>query len=471
MKTIHAWSLLAGITLLAPTVRGKEIVDVGAHECLVILSRQGADLPKGKILAAEGQIGIQERVFTAGRYELDPKTQSWEKHPLVHVAGAEFGDSGAFTRFPEVGVVTALIGDAPPEGQVLASRGQRGIQREVLPPGSYALNPYAYSVETHPAIFIPPGNVGVVTRLVGDLTTSEFASPEQRGIQREVLAPGYYYLNPYEVSVTHVRTGYRQLTFEGNDAITFPTVDSYPIGVEATIVYGLQANDAPYLVKRYGSEANLVDRVLRPQAEYQIRLAGGDMTAREFVDGEARDRFQQKVQDSLKAALESKNVRVLLVLIRSVDVPDTIRRPIQYGKISEEETLTNRAKQELVTTETQLSEFNAKAHIAVAETNAESARLLTEERARSATELERLESEMQLERARFDAEMARARAEFDARKAKAISDAERVVKEAEAEIEARWIQTLGSPEAYTLFRISRGLPKDLKIRFQSPPPK
>ncbi len=45
--------------------------------------------------------------------------------------------------------------------------GERGILREVLTPGSYRINPYAYSYETVPAIEIRVDQVGVRSLMVG----------------------------------------------------------------------------------------------------------------------------------------------------------------------------------------------------------------------------------------------------------------------------------------------------------------
>jgi hypothetical protein len=55
----------------------------------------------------------------------------------------------------KVGVVTSKIGDELPEGVFIAGPGQKGIQRGVIGPGKYRLNPYGYTVEIVDAISIP----------------------------------------------------------------------------------------------------------------------------------------------------------------------------------------------------------------------------------------------------------------------------------------------------------------------------
>lgn len=445
---------------------GKETVDVGAAEMLVVISREGIDLGKGDIFAKENQKGIRHRVFTAGRYELDSDVEQWEKHPLVDVGAGDPG--GAKAKPPQVGIVTALLGDPVPEGQILAETGQRGIQRSVLTPGRYALNPYAFKVELAPATVVPPGNVGVVTRLVGALTTNEFAEPNERGIQRSVLAPGLYFLNPYEVSVSLIRVGFRELTFDGEQIITFPSSDSYPIKVEASVIWGLLPTDAPHLVKRYGSEVNLIDRVLRPQVEYFVRTAGSDLSAKDFVDGDARNRFHERLQNELRAALEAKNVRLLLALIRSIDVPEAVRKPIQIAKIAEEETLTNETRKQTIVAHTDLLAVTSQQQLVISEATSETTRLAAEERARADALVAKARAEFELERAQFVAQISASKREIDSKIAEARRAAELKLAQARAEAEAKRVALFGSTEAYSAWRFATQLPSDLKFALRSP---
>lgn len=66
---------------------------------------------------------------------------------------------------------TRLYGDDLPPGTILATARSKGILRDVLRPGKYRINPFAYTVKAVPAIQIRPGHVGVVTSLTGTLWT------------------------------------------------------------------------------------------------------------------------------------------------------------------------------------------------------------------------------------------------------------------------------------------------------------
>lgn len=105
----------------------------------------------------------------------------------------------------QIAVVTAKNGAPLPPGQILAKKGQRGVQEEVLAEGRHFLNPVTYDHQILPATYVPPGKVGIVTSKGGtELPSGEFlAYPGQKGIWRQALGPGRYRLNPvgYKVEI------------------------------------------------------------------------------------------------------------------------------------------------------------------------------------------------------------------------------------------------------------------------------
>ncbi len=60
----------------------------------------------------------------------------------------------------KLGVLTRLYGEDLPDGQILATEGCKGIVPDVLRPGKYRINPYAYGVQLFDAITIRPGYGG-----------------------------------------------------------------------------------------------------------------------------------------------------------------------------------------------------------------------------------------------------------------------------------------------------------------------
>ena len=116
----------------------------------------------------------------------------------------------------KVGLVTAKVGRDLPQGEFLANAGQKGVWRGVLGPGKYRINPVGYQVDPVDAISIPIGYVGVVTSLAGEKAPEgQFASANQKGIREDVLQPGLYYVNPKEFKVDILEVGINQVSMLG----------------------------------------------------------------------------------------------------------------------------------------------------------------------------------------------------------------------------------------------------------------
>jgi regulator of protease activity HflC (stomatin/prohibitin superfamily) len=113
-----------------------------------------------------------------------------------------------FCRFyvspDKMAIITAKTGKSLPAGEILAEKGQKGVWREVLGEGRYFLNPFFYEWEIKPIIKIDVGKIGLVTAKIGkDLPAGEFlAEKGQKGIQKTVLGPGKYRFNPYGYEIT-----------------------------------------------------------------------------------------------------------------------------------------------------------------------------------------------------------------------------------------------------------------------------
>jgi hypothetical protein len=170
----------------------------------VIIAKNGDPLPEGEILAGPGQKGVRADVLGEGRHFLNPVTFEHEIMPLTLIPNGK------------VGVVTSKVGSSLPTDEFLADAGQKGIQRHVLGPGKYRLNPYGYNVEIVDAVSIPIGYVGVVTSLSGSKAADgEFAVANQKGIRAQVLQPGLYYVNPKQFKIDVLEIGVNQVSLLG----------------------------------------------------------------------------------------------------------------------------------------------------------------------------------------------------------------------------------------------------------------
>src|SRR5687768_10888451 len=204
-------------------------VFVPPGKALMVINKFGDPLPPELIAVPPGQSnkGVQEELRSPGRYFVNPVEYDTKLVDLTIIPAGDpqrwrFDPDGNIIdkgTQPMVGLIASKQGKTPPPGVEVVDPGFKGLQKEVLTPGTYKINPHLFSVTLVPAVVIPPSSVGVVTRLTGDrgATTSVtlsairdstvgpstqptaathnapsrlIAGATQRGVLKEVLQPG-----------------------------------------------------------------------------------------------------------------------------------------------------------------------------------------------------------------------------------------------------------------------------------------
>src|SRR5215510_1127005 len=195
-------------------------VNVGAREIAIKERRYiGAKMPPGRVVATEGEVGIQADVLKPGLHLIKfPFEKVVKKVPLIEI-GAD-----------ELGVIEAIDGEPMPPGRIFApdraqnahnnfqdpiafikQGGVKGIQLRTIPPGLWPIHPYLFRVSVAKATMVPQGKVGVITaadggpldpgRLLGKAITDHrnyqdaeqfIAATGQKGPQVDILTPGVY---------------------------------------------------------------------------------------------------------------------------------------------------------------------------------------------------------------------------------------------------------------------------------------
>ncbi|MDT7688629.1 MAG: hypothetical protein QOE46_1388 [Acidobacteriota bacterium] len=208
------------IFIVAVVLLRRWLVNVGAREIAIKERRYfGAKMPPGRVVATEGEVGIQADVLKPGLHFVKwPFEKVVHKVPLIEI-GAD-----------ELGIVEAIDGEPMPPGRNFAPDraqnahnnfqdpiafikrgGVKGIQLRTLPPGLWPIHPYLFRVSISKTTMIPPGKVGVITASDGDpldagrlngkaidghrnfQDAEQFiASGGQKGPQVETLTPGTY---------------------------------------------------------------------------------------------------------------------------------------------------------------------------------------------------------------------------------------------------------------------------------------
>jgi regulator of protease activity HflC (stomatin/prohibitin superfamily) len=400
--------------------------------------------------------------------------------------------------------------------------GYRGIQRDVLTPGTYKINPAQKEVTLVPAVVVPPGSVGVVTRLIGDVgevtsaTLSEIrasttgpatqaadparrsprrrprsvadpqplvAGPTQRGICADVLQPGIYYLNPYAVKVSIVPIGYDEITLEHPDkSIRFYSRDGYLVEADFTVVWGRSPADAPHIVANIGlDERTGTDRVrtnvIEPAMKAACQNEGAKYGAKELIQGETRSEFQKALKDSLEAQVTNRNVHVLIALIRNISIKDKTGQDategllgtIQRANIEKERDLTNQQKTLTAAKKAELEQALKLVDVAKETVSSETGVKVANIRADAEKLAAETDAARELAVSSVELEIANLEAKRTQILGKAKADVERMKNEAEAQGAKMLIDAFGSPQAYNQYVFAKGFePKDLRFIFAGP---
>lgn len=196
----------------------------------------GGTLSQGRVIAANGEQGLQARTLMPGLHFLPKPFYKVWRIPIIEVPQGS------------IALVTSVDGEPVRTGQLLGrtvpghhsfqdgeaflrSGGQKGPQVDILTPGQYRINTRLFEVELTKAIEVPQGRIATVTAIDGaPLRTGQllgksvvghnnFQSAEaflagggQKGPQVDMITPGMYYINPRMFAVqlaaaVKVRTG------------------------------------------------------------------------------------------------------------------------------------------------------------------------------------------------------------------------------------------------------------------------
>jgi hypothetical protein len=301
----------------------------------------------------------------------------------------------------------------------------------VLTPGSYRINRRGFNVEIAPATEIKPGFVGVVRRMFGKDGASRFAqSADEKGILRDVLQPGLYYINTKEFQVTQTEVGIFQTPFhydvkpELNTSITFISKGGFEISMDCTVEWEIRPNDMPSLVAEYGTRQQVEKTVIDVQAHAIGRDKGVDYGVQDFLEGALREKFQEDFSTELTRVCKGKNVTVHSAFIRNIIIPEAYLQPIRAKQIAAETEITNRAKEATAESEAQVEREFQMIDQKSKEVEAETRRIVAGTDRQSENVVTNTEAEIKKLKAQYAAQIA----ELESENVRVLGDAESKVK-------------------------------------------
>ncbi len=455
---------------------GMERVWVPAGYSLQLTRMTGADAAQEGYAQAD-QKGVMEQMLGPGRHFLVP----WQyTRKLVQDFEVPPG---------HIALLRNNIGKDLPEGRFLAGPDEKGTQLAVLTPGVWRINqfgqtPYVqpgaktdHSGLTQEMTYVPPGYVGVQT----------FAEGTSKGISPKVLQAGYYALNPEQVKVTIVGIGYdvqemdvqytqkdvrdatgghsmQSVPKEGT-GVSFPLADGKQMYLDMTVVWGIYPADAPRIVSDYGTEEDLERKIIVPQILSICKNAGSDLTTKDFIAGNTRDQFQERVTTELQTMGKEKGIHFLIALVKGFHPDPEITATIQARMLAEEEVITLGIEQSRDTVAGELEGGRRKVATALKDFDSETTALVAKQKEEGLKDAAMVKATADRQVAAIDRQVAELDAQGVQIDGKAEADVLQRTSTAQAELMKLMVSAYGGPDAFNLATFAKNLPEDLKVEY------
>ena len=463
----HDWRIVAAITIPAGSVG-------------VVTSKNGRELAPGEILAPDRDSkGVWKDVLGPGRYRLNPEGYDVKVMSAINIP------------IGYVGVVTSQTGKPAAAGS-FAGPGEKGVMEKVLQPGLYYVNPRAYQVDVveigmnQVSIVGKSGTVvltkaqsqsangldelqrmtlqkqvqkraeyvtqnadlGIVdedsARNFSNYAQSTLGSLARAPVARKMASSGNRYLQTAsaarEEAAAPARSNASQSQLPANDSVAFgmnqfvqfPSSDGFAIMLDMTVEFELMPEKISKIFMLYGDLPAVVSKIIMPQILSISRMKGSDYKAREFIDGEGRQKFQEEMTAELVRVLGEKHILVRNAIVRHVEVPEEILAPIQSAAVAKEQDLTNKTQQDTEKRRAELNTEIAKVDQLKREVEQETAKLVATVAAEMKKDVAEINAETKLKAAEIDLECAKIQAKITETRGSAEVKAKFLVENEEA---------------------------------------
>jgi regulator of protease activity HflC (stomatin/prohibitin superfamily) len=417
-----------------------------------------------------GQKGPQIDHLRPGTYNIFADMFKVDFAPAVRVKENELGvveaKSGEPMAHEDVVAQTPDMGihKSYQDGQAfLDNGGKRGPQEAVLRPGDYYINPYLFSVTMRAQTVIAQGEVAVLISNIGKDPSSLPVSapagqasgqnpsqvPSQpgqaplsgsatdpddarfdtgvrtrhvvpdgyRGIQKTVLGPGNYNINPLSFTVIKVPTTTRSIEWSENqsakdfDPFLVYSKDGFEMKVEVRCQYRILPENAPYVVQKLGSVTELEKNVLHPQIDGIFRAQVSKSPAMNYQSERMTE--QTEAEEAVRQDLKQYKVEIVSVMISNIVLPKELMHTTQEKNLAQQ-------RESMYDAQKKAEEKR----IAFEETKAQADQQPAIIRAEAGIKIAQHEAKQMEERAKGTAAQTRIEADATAGKVKIIGDAE-----------------------------------------------
>ena len=456
------------------------VVTIPAGKVGVVTSKTGKELAAGEILAPDDDSkGVWRRVLGPGTYRLNPEGYDIRVLDAINIP------------IGYAGVVTSLTGKPAAEGQ-FAGPGEKGVFEKILQPGLYYVtelqqNTLASQSAKRESYVGANADLGIISQKDAE----ELNYSQQQTLNERNLAPGAsrrWSSSPAasKAAQSKIAVGGKAMAvaseakalaetlpasgpaaavaFGMNQFVQFPSLDGFAIMLDMTVEFELLPENIARIYMLYGDLPAVVSKIILPQILSVSRMKGSGYKAREFIDGEGRQKFQKEMTDELVKILGEKSILVRNAIVRHVEVPDDILSPIQETSVAKERDLTNKAQQDTAKKQALLNTELAMVDQLKRETEQETEKITATIAANMKKDVATINAEAQLKAAEINLEAAKVRADITRVRGEAEAKARFLVENERALGVKRRADVFGDPAALADLRFVESLGPDFSIR-------
>src|SRR4051794_4096865 len=185
--------------------------------------------------------------------------------------------------------------------------------------------------------------LGIITACVVQINAGEIGVQSLFGkVKNTILNSGLHFINPLvDVNRIDVRTQnytmsgvHNEGDKEGDDAIRVLTSDGLEVIIDLTVLYRVQANQAPKLVRETGFDYK--DKIVRPVTRTKIRDNSVYYTAIDLYSTR-RDEFQTRIYKTIEDNFKMRGLELEQLLVRNITLPNRVKAAIEEKINAEQE--------------------------------------------------------------------------------------------------------------------------------------
>ena len=185
--------------------------------------------------------------------------------------------------------------------------------------------------------------LGVLTSCIVQIDAGKIGTQSLFGkVDNTVLRSGLHLINPMmDVNQIDVRTQNYTMSAvhdegdkQGDDAIKVLTSDGLEVVIDLTVLYRIQAAEAPKLVKETGLDFK--DKIVRPITRTKIRDNAVYYTAIDLYSVK-RDEFQNRIFKDIEVSFKSRGLELEQLLVRNITLPNRVKAVIEEKIGAEQE--------------------------------------------------------------------------------------------------------------------------------------